>query len=112
MTELNGRFLQFSKDTIIFCKGLKLDTISRPIVSQLVRSSTSIGANYSESQSGISKKDFRSKVYISLKEAEESKYWFEILITCFPEKKPEINTLLSEIQQIIKILQTIVNKVS
>ena len=46
---------------------------------QLLRSGTSIGANLSEALYGISRKDFLSKVYISLKECAETKYWLELL---------------------------------
>ena len=81
-------------------------------MSQLVRSATSIGANYSEAQSGISRKDFRAKVYICLKEANETKYWLEIFLSCFPEKQSEINLLLDEAKQITKMLQSIANKLA
>ena len=46
---------------------------------QLLRCGTSIGANLSESESAISKKDFYAKVYIALKETSETKYWLELL---------------------------------
>ncbi len=46
---------------------------------QLLRCGTSIGANLSEAQSAISKPDFSSKVYISLKECKETQYWIELL---------------------------------
>lgn len=46
---------------------------------QLLRSGTSIGANISEAQSAISRADFASKVYISLKECKETHYWIRLL---------------------------------
>lgn len=46
---------------------------------QLLRCGTSIGANLSEAQSAISKADFASKVYISLKECKETQYWIRLL---------------------------------
>ena len=46
---------------------------------QLLRSGTSIGANLAESECAISKKDFLSKIYISLKECNETLYWLELL---------------------------------
>ena len=46
---------------------------------QLLRSGTSIGANLVEAQSGISKRDFIAKTYISLKETAETEYWLELL---------------------------------
>ncbi len=49
------------------------------ISKQLLRSGTSIGANVAESESAISKKDFLSKIYIALKECNETIYWLDIL---------------------------------
>lgn len=46
---------------------------------QLLRSGTSIGANLEEAECAISKKDFLVKIYISLKECSETKYWLELL---------------------------------
>lgn len=46
---------------------------------QLLRSGTSIGANLAESECAISKKDFLSKVYIALKECNETLYWLDLL---------------------------------
>ncbi len=46
---------------------------------QILRSGTSIGANIKEAQSGQSRKDFKSKIYIAYKEASETEYWLELL---------------------------------
>ena len=114
MTErppLIGRLTEFSKQIILFCKNVPQDTISRPLISQLVRSATSIGANYTESQNGISRADFRAKVYICKKEAQESSYWLELLETCTAApNQAERTRLKDEALQIVKILQTITNK--
>lgn len=86
-----------------------MDTVSRPIVSQIVRSSTSIGANYSEANNASSRKDFQNKIFICKKEAQETKHWFRMLATCFPEKKEEIRPLWQEAQELTMILQKIIN---
>ena len=46
---------------------------------QLLRSGTSIGANIAEAEFGISKDDFKAKMYIALKECNESRYWLRLL---------------------------------
>lgn len=112
MTDLRSRLLEFSKQVVLFVKSLEIDPLTRPLLIQFVRSATSVGANYSESQSGISRKDFRAKIYICQKEAEETKYWLELLLPTFPDKKSELTLLLDEIQQIIKILQATINKLN
>lgn len=56
--DLQERTSKFGEDIIVFCRSLLQDVISRPIISQLVRSGTSIGANYMEASSASSRKDF------------------------------------------------------
>ncbi len=67
--DLEERTAKFGEDVIGFCKVVKQDAITRPIISQLVRSGTSIGANYMEANAASSKRDFRNKIYICKKEA-------------------------------------------
>lgn len=110
MKPLENRFLQFSKDVIGLCKQLTPNVISRSLISQLVRAATSIGANYAESQSGVSSKDFRHKVSIAKKESQETQYWLQLLGECYPERNDDFMALLDEAEQISKILQTILNK--
>lgn len=72
----------------------------------MVRSATSIGANYTEAINSISEKEFRSKIYICKKEAEETKYWLEIIRqTLFSES--EIDSLLQESKELCLIFQKI-----
>jgi len=75
---------------------------------QLLRSGTSIGANVVEALDGISKKDFRNKMSIALKEARETKYWLDLLIASdyLPQKKTE--AVLSLLEEVTKILVRIV----
>ena len=77
--DLEERTLRFSKEIILLCKGLKITTINRNIVSQLLRSATSVGANYCEANGAVSKKDFANKIHICKKEAKESYYWLSLL---------------------------------
>lgn len=77
---------------------------------QLGKSSTSVGANYEESQAGSSKADFKNKVRISLKEARESNYWLRILKALNEEPNDELDFLIQESKEIKNILATIVNK--
>lgn len=102
--DLAKRTSTFGKEVIIFCKSLKLDTISKPLVSQIVRSATSVGANYMEAQAASSKKDFINKIYICRKEVQETKHWLEMLATCFDDQKPKIRILWKEAQELTLIL--------
>ena len=77
------------------------------IASQVLRSGTSIGANIIEAQRAYSKKEFAYKLGISLKEADETKYWFRII-----DKKiqPIDEELKNEIEELIKLLVAIIKK--
>jgi hypothetical protein len=56
--DLEKRTTKFGEEIVLFCRSVKQDTINRPIISQLVRSGTSVGANYCEANNACSKKDF------------------------------------------------------
>ncbi|MBU5313144.1 four helix bundle protein [Tissierella carlieri] len=75
---------------------------------QLLRTGTSIGANVKEALRGQSKKDFLSKMNISLKEANEVEYWIELLFaTNYLDKNTNLD-LLMDCKEICRILNTIV----
>ena len=80
----------FGENIIAFCKSVKQDTITRPLLSQLIRSATGIGANYYEANNASSKKDFRNKIFICKKEAQETKYWLRMMAGCLNDRKDEI----------------------
>lgn len=104
--DLKDRTLAFAKDVIRFVKPLQTNQLARPITSQLVRSATSIGANFIEAKNASSKKDFRSKVFISKKEASETLYWLQLCEEFTGNS--ELFRLQKECQEIILILQKII----
>jgi len=81
--------------------------INKRLVDQLLRSATSIGANYREANECDTKKDFKNKIRISKKEARETIYWLELLIDANLNNKDEIFKLLDESKQLMKILASI-----
>lgn len=108
--DLEERMAKFGEEIIIFCRGLNVDHVSRPIVTQLVRSATSIGANYCEANNASSKKDFRNKVHIAKKETQETKHWLRMLGPCYSNQEAKINGFRQEAHELALILQSIVNK--
>lgn len=70
--DLEERTAKFGERVLAYCKKKKLDTVTKPLVGQLVRSATSVGANYMEANSASSKKDFANKIFIAKKEAQET----------------------------------------
>lgn len=109
--DLEERTAKFGEEIIELCKGIIQDAINRPIISQLTKSATSIGANYMEANGASSKKDFRNKIFICKKEAKETKHWLRMILKCVPEKKDEIIKLSQECQELILIFSKIASSV-
>ncbi|MDR2511196.1 MAG: four helix bundle protein [Bacteroidales bacterium] len=70
----------FALDIISLYKFLTENKKEYTLSKQLLRSGTSIGANIAESEYAISDNDFLAKLYISLKECAETRYWLELLV--------------------------------
>ena len=106
---LQERTAKFGESIILFCKTLDKNVISLPLITQIVRSATSIGANYMEANSASSRKDFTNKIFICKKEAEETKHWLRMLSSCFIDKKDKLRLLWKEAQELTMIFQKITN---
>ncbi len=79
---------------------------------QILKSGTSIGANINEAQQGQSKKDFLTKMNISLKECTETKYWIELLSATDYMTNEQKDSILSDCIEIEKMLTSIVKTTS
>jgi four helix bundle protein len=107
--DLSDRTREFSKSMLRFLKQVKKDDLSKPLINQLIRSATSVGANYCEANGASSKKDFRNKIFICKKEIQETKYWIELLNEIILEKeKNSLRKLWKEAHE----LTLIFNKIS
>ena len=108
--DLEERTAKFGEEIIKFCKCLTQDSINRPIINQIIRSSTSIGANYMEANAASSRKDFKNKIYICKKETQETKHWLRMMAQCEPGKKEDLVRLWKECQELTLIFGKIVSK--
>jgi four helix bundle protein len=110
--DLNDRLFKFAVRAIKFIRTLPDSTEYKVIKYQLVKSSTSSGANYEESQAGSSKADFNNKVRISLREMRESNYWLRIIAEINDNSKisDELNWLINESKELKNILGSIAQK--
>jgi four helix bundle protein len=104
---LEDRTAKFGEDVIDFCKSINQDAISKPIISQLIRSATSIGANYMEANGASSKQDFKNKIFICKKESQETKHWLRMITKANPEKTEQTRKLWKECQELVMIFQKI-----
>jgi len=82
--DLEERTAKFAEGIIKFCRSVRLDEITQPLINQIVKSSTSVGANYMEANQASSKKDFFNKIRICQKEANETKHWLRIISVAAP----------------------------
>jgi four helix bundle protein len=105
--DLEERTTRFSERVMAFCASLRINHINRNVVDQLLRSATSIGANYAEANGASSKSDFRNKVHIAKKEARESQYWLRLLSTAEPARNVELRQLWQEAHEFVLIFQKI-----
>lgn len=106
--DLEERTARFAEAVIDFCKSVRQDSITQPIINQLVRAGTSIGANYSEADEASSKKDFINKICIANKEAKETKYWLRVSAHAVPECKVNARVLWREAQELNLIFSAII----
>lgn len=106
--DLEERTAKFGENVITFVAGLERNEINRSLVSQLVRSSTSIGANYMEANEASSKKDFKNKISICRKEANESKHWLRMLAHANSSQAEKCRNLWKEAHELTLIFAKIV----
>ena len=107
---LQNRTQEFGKNIIRLCKSVKFNSITSKIIDQLVRSGTSVGANYMEAVNGSSKKDFKNKIFICKKEAQETRYWLSMLKECEDNLK-QIDNLIQECYELNLIFQKSINTI-
>ena len=103
---LEVRTREFATATFKYLDALPKKNSTRVIVYQLGKSASSVGANYREANRGESGDDFRHKISIALKEANESLYWLEILVDLYPTHETPVK-LRNEAEELLKLLQSI-----
>jgi four helix bundle protein len=92
---------------LLYSKLPKNDTIAQVLGRQVLRSGTSVGANYREASRGRSKAEFTSKIGDCPKEIEETEYWLELLVDSGCVLAAKMAELLDETRQLIAIFTTI-----
>jgi len=108
--DLEERTSKFGEKIVLLCQSLSTTFVSEIIIKQLVRSATSVGANYMEANGADSKRDFRNKLSICKKEAKETYHWLRMLIALFPSKSVELQGLRKESHELILIFSAIIKK--
>ena len=103
---IRAKCLDFAVEIVNMYKHLCEDKKEFVLSKQLLRSGTSIGANLVEAQNGISHRDFVAKIYISLKECAETKYWLELLFRTNYITKSEYDIIIANCNELNKIFNS------
>lgn len=105
--DLEERTAKFGENVIHFIGSLPKNETNKILINQVIRSATSIGANYMEANQASSKKDFRNKIGICRKEANETKYWVRMIVSANKEKTDECKKLWKESNELMLIFSKI-----
>lgn len=108
--DLEERTAKFGEKVIQFAKFISANDITKPLINQMIRSATSIGANYLEADDAESKKDFIHKLSICKKESKETKHWLRMIVMAQSELKDEARKLWQEAQELNLIFAAIIRK--
>ncbi|MEA3475628.1 MAG: four helix bundle protein [Candidatus Cloacimonadota bacterium] len=113
--DLKERTAKFGEDIIGFAKKIPNPRFNRgpiilPLITQLVKAGTSVGANYCEADCAESKKDFEHKIGICKKESKESKYWFRVIAKAVLQLKDKAKIYWKEAIELNLIFSSIIIK--
>ena len=106
--DLVERTARFGEDAIRFARKIPEDSVTRSLISQFVRSSTSIGANCAEADDAFSHREFRHRIGISRKEARETKHWLRMIVAAVPELADPARILWQEAKELHLIFVSII----
>jgi four helix bundle protein len=105
--DLEERTARFGESVIRFARTLRSDMVSRPLVSQLVRAATSVGANYLEADDSGTRREFHYRISLCRREARETKHWLRMLVAAVPECRPAALPLWQEARELHLIFAAI-----
>ena len=110
--DLEERTAKFGEEIIKFCRKIPREPITTPLIIQLIKCGTSVGANYCEADDAESKKDFKHKIGICKKESRETKHFIRMIAIAVPglkeiarplwQEAKELNLIFNKINQKLK----------
>jgi len=105
---IDEKCLMFAVRVVNLCRFLDKERKGRFITDQLNRSGMSIGANFAEAECAISDNDFLAKLYISLKECNETLYWLRLLRKVNDLNEEQFNSIFDDGEEIKRLLVSII----
>jgi len=106
--DLEERTARFGEEIIKFAKKIPKNSITLPLITQLIKSGTSVGSNYCEADDAESGKDFKHKIGICKKESRETKHWLRMIVVACPELNEEARKLWTEAKELNLIFNAII----
>lgn len=106
--DLAERTQKFGELVIKFIRSLQRSRVTEVLAEQLVRSATSIGANYMEADGAESRKDFQHKIGICKKEAKETMHWLRMIAVADTERAVDCRKLWQEAHELALIFSKII----
>src|SRR5687767_1440956 len=98
--DLEERTGRFGEAVVLFAKRIPVNLVTTPLLPQLVRAATSIGANYLEADDADSKKDFRYRIGVARREARETKHQLRMVVAAEPQLREEARVLWQEAKEL------------
>lgn len=108
--DLVERTARLGEQVVRFCRTVPQTPVCLPLVSQLVRSGTSVGANWAEAGAAQSGRDFDHKVGICKREARETMHWLRMLTAADEDLAPRCRELWNEAHELVMIFSAILKK--
>ena len=108
--DLAERTARFGEDVIRFARSIRRHEITRPLILQLIRSCTSIGANYAEADDAGSRKEFFHRVSLCQRESRETMHWLRMMVAAEPGCRDTARRLWAEANELNHIFAAIHRK--
>jgi four helix bundle protein len=105
--DLEERTAKFGERVVSFAKTMPVNLVTTPLIPQLVRAATSVGANYCEADDSGSKKEFLYRISLCKRESRETKHWLRMVATAVPELKESARPLWQEAKELNLIFSAI-----
>lgn len=110
--DLAERTATFGESVIRFARTIDRDAVTMPLISQLIRSSTSVGANYAEADEAGSKREFKYRISVCRREARETQFWLRMIVAATPKSAETARVHWHEARELVRIFAAIHHKLT
>jgi four helix bundle protein len=108
--QLRERTMKMAADVRNLLKSTEINSIDKPNVIQLIRSSSSVAANYRSATRGRSDAEFYSKICIVVEECDETMFWLDYLVRISIMTENKTNVIRDEVEQLVRLFSSIKRK--